>query len=202
MEAKEIIADIGRVYDRFSVMPNLREHMLRVAAVGAIICDNWTGPKIDRDMVVSVLLVHDLGNIVKFKLGTAESEQMVKTSGGEGTDWISVQKETIERYGTNDHAATRNMAMELCVGARFLHLLDGTAKLYHNVDEVLRTGDLELKLCCYSDERVGPYGIISAKQRLDDLVNRYKDNKEKLPEHLVQQIKGSILHSKHQNLIM
>ena len=180
MDAKAVITNINSIYDRFSVMPNLQEHMFRVAAVGALICENWTGPKINSDTIVSVLLVHDLGNIVKFRLDTPENERMIESFGGEATDWKRVQQETIDKYGANDHAATRNMVIELGVDPRFLQLLDGTAKLYHSVDEVLRTDDLELKLCCYPDERVGPYGIISAKQRLDDLIERYKDNKEKL----------------------
>ncbi|MDE1868939.1 MAG: hypothetical protein KGH60_03175 [Candidatus Micrarchaeota archaeon] len=180
MDAEEIITSIKSIYDRFSVMPNLQEHMFRVAAVGSLICDNWTGPEINSNLIISVLLVHDLGNIVKFRLDTPESERMIKDFGGEGTDWTKVQEDTKKRYGANDHAATRNMVIGLGVSKRFLQLLDGTAKLYHSVDEVLRTDDLELKLCCYPDERVGPYGVISAKQRLDDLINRYKDNKEKL----------------------
>ena len=29
------------IYDEYKIMPNLQEHMLRVAAVASLICDNF-----------------------------------------------------------------------------------------------------------------------------------------------------------------
>jgi len=35
---------IQQIYDKYQIMPNLQEHMLRVAGVASIICDNYTKP--------------------------------------------------------------------------------------------------------------------------------------------------------------
>lgn len=174
MDAKEIIADINSVYDRLHVMPNLREHMFRVAAVGALICDNWTGPDIDKNTIVAVLLVHDIGNIVKFRLDTPESRAMVSSMGGGGTDWQAVQSQIIQRYGTDDHVVTHKMMSELGVSERFLWLLDVAGNVFKSPDAVLESDDFELKLCFYPDLRVGPYGVVDGEQRIKDLINRYK----------------------------
>ena len=70
MKSKEIIEHIQSIYQTFEVPKNLQEHMLRAAAVGSILCDNWKGPAIHKEDVIAVLLIHDLGNIVKMDMDT------------------------------------------------------------------------------------------------------------------------------------
>lgn len=174
MESREVIAGIGRVYDRFRIMHNLRTHMFRVAAVGRMICDSWNGPAMDKDMVTAALLLHDLGNIVKFRLDTQESDRIIGAAGArDGTDWLSVQRETVQRYGHDVRAATRRMAEELNVDGRTVFLIDSMGS------SSLDSQDSELKVCSYSDARVGPYGVISVADRFDDLIRRYGDNPAK-----------------------
>jgi predicted HD phosphohydrolase len=48
-------------------MPYLQLHMRRVAAVGELILSAESDAS--KDDVVAALLLHDLGNIVKFRLG-------------------------------------------------------------------------------------------------------------------------------------
>ena len=33
---------ISEIYEKYKIMPNLQEHMLRVAGVASIICDNFS----------------------------------------------------------------------------------------------------------------------------------------------------------------
>ena len=40
-------------------------HMLRVVACSYLIIDNWNGPEIDKEAIIRVCLLHDMGNIVK-----------------------------------------------------------------------------------------------------------------------------------------
>lgn len=72
MDGGEIINSISKIYDRFNILPNLRMHMHRTAAVAEIICDNWKGPQINKDTVVAVSLIHDLGNIAKMNFAVDE----------------------------------------------------------------------------------------------------------------------------------
>lgn len=68
---------IQEIYRRYSIPPNLERHMLQVAAVGEYICTHWSGPELNSQLILQALLLHDLGNIVKFKrpfLGELEQE--------------------------------------------------------------------------------------------------------------------------------
>ncbi len=58
---------ISEIYEEYKIMPNLREHQLRVAAVAAQICDNFNKP-LNKKEIITACLLHDMGNIIKFKL--------------------------------------------------------------------------------------------------------------------------------------
>ena len=58
---------ITEIYDEYKIMPNLREHMFRVAGVASLICDNLE-ESLSKKEIISACLLHDLGNIVKFDL--------------------------------------------------------------------------------------------------------------------------------------
>ena len=57
---------ISQIYNKYSIPINLKKHMLRVAAVGKIICDNTKDIKINKNLIIKTLLLHDIGNILKF----------------------------------------------------------------------------------------------------------------------------------------
>ena len=40
--------------------------MYRVAALGSLICDRLISQKVDNDLILKTLLLHDMGNILKF----------------------------------------------------------------------------------------------------------------------------------------
>ena len=67
-------------------------HMLRVAACSNLILDNWNGPKIDKEAIIRVSLLHDMGNIVKIPEDFTND-----------TNFIKIRKKYFEKYGTNDH---------------------------------------------------------------------------------------------------
>ena len=54
-------------------MPSLQLHMYRVTAVASRIVDNWKGQNLDKKEIIIACLLHDIGNIIKFKLlGSSE----------------------------------------------------------------------------------------------------------------------------------
>ncbi len=172
MENSEIISSIKEIYERFKIPKNLQEHMLRVAASGELICDNWDGVELDKDMIVATLLIHDLGNLMKMDL---DSEICLKLMGNEADRinyWKEVKKEIMEKYGKDDHEVTLNMANELAVSERMKFLLIN--KAFEKNKETFESDDWELKICAYTDQRIGPFGVLSLKKRMDDFRERYK----------------------------
>lgn len=56
---------IKDIYSHFNIPQPLQQHMIDVANVAQMICDNWQGETIDQKSIITLALLHDLGNIVK-----------------------------------------------------------------------------------------------------------------------------------------
>lgn len=141
-----------------------------VAAVGAHIADHWDNPnELDRARIIKSLLLHDTGNIIKFDfsrpdiLGEAERKDLEK--------WKRIQAEFTQQYG-NEDVATHALARLSGADEKVLEILDavGSAKL----QKALETKDWNKKIACYSDFRIGPFGVLTANERFDDIVARYR----------------------------
>lgn len=60
---------ISQIYQLYPVPDNLAWHMLRVGAVGEWLINNLVNTHlVDHHILISTLLLHDLGNLVKFDL--------------------------------------------------------------------------------------------------------------------------------------
>jgi len=57
---------VWEIYTAYTVLPSLQLHMLRVAAVAKVICDNWIWEDFDKEATMTSCFLHDMGNILKF----------------------------------------------------------------------------------------------------------------------------------------
>ena len=161
---------IGQVYKKYKILPNLQEHMLRVAKVATFICEHWTGPQLDRNLIKQAALTHDLGNMVRFDF-RAHPEFLGKEA--ERLDyWLSVQRNLREKYGREEHRAAVKILKQAGASRKLMRLLSRQA--IGRSERIVDTGNWELKILHYSDFRVGPFGMLSIRQRLDDLYERRK----------------------------
>lgn len=150
---------IGDIYARFSIPPQLQLHQRRVAAVGKIVAEAHSA---DTHTVIVACLLHDMGNIIKFKL-----DRFPDFLEPEGYDyWKGVQDSFKAKYGTDEHLATLIICDELGVSDAVLNCIRavGMTKAHHNLTE----GSLEERITNYADLRVGPHGVISIQERLTD----------------------------------
>ncbi len=181
MEKQEIIGSILEIFERFRIPQNLRDHMFRAAAVGELICDNWNGPELDKDAIVAVLLLHDLGNLVKMKFDTPLALKIMGKEAERVEYWKKVKQEVVEKYGKDDHRVTMKMVAELGVSERLVFLLNEKEWLQNSITAA--SDDFDLKICSYADQRIGPFGILSLRVRFEDVAERYKD----MPKHYSQE---------------
>lgn len=114
------------------------------------------------DLVKKGALLHDLGNIVKFKF--EHLPNLIEE--GKEQYWREVQKEFAAKYGVDTHEATRKIAQEVGVTGKLLD--DILLSDWENL-----SGSLERAIVIYADSRVGPFGIVSLEERLKDLRKRY-----------------------------
>jgi hypothetical protein len=164
---------IKDLYQKYQIMPQLQRHMLRVAGVGKIIAEHWRD-KCDVKLITELCLLHDMGNIVKFDLST----EAVKTKMfGVPTDleyWRKIQNEYRQKFGQDAHSATKGILAEAKL-ERFNKFIDEEHKLYFAEarERELSKVSLEAIILMYSDCRVTPSGVVSYRERIDDLSARY-----------------------------
>lgn len=158
---------ITKIYQHYHIPQSLQQHMLTVAAVGQCITDYWQGPEINSHAITTTLLVHDLGNLVKFDL--SESAAIIDRTLF-AQEWRERQRLMREQYGTDSHLATQAILRELRLPAEVQTLANGM-----DADDLclfLET-PLAQQICEYADIRVVPAGVTSLLERLQDFRRRY-----------------------------
>ena len=176
---------IEDLYSELKIPKNLQRHMLRVASIGKYTSQNWK-ENINEADVVETLLLHDLGNLLKFDF--TKGVELLDKDERDADYWIQVQSELKSKYSSDEHTATQMMAKEAGVSERVLFLLNNMgSSILH---KTLKIDDWELKICSYSDFRVSPYGFVTVEERFKDILNRYENidhvlaNKEKTVEKM------------------
>lgn len=159
---------IQEIYQKYRIMPNLQLHMYRVAAVGLMIVENFDNPdELDAEAIAQALLLHDMGNILKFDL-----QYFPDFLEPEGLEyWQSVKDEFEKEYGKNVHAATLDIAKEIGASSRVEELIDAVG--FNHARRNLDSSDFSQKICAYADMRVAPHGVVSLEERLVDGRKRY-----------------------------
>jgi len=177
---------ISDLYHQLHIPPNLQRHMLEVTAVGEYVCEHWTGEPLDAQLVRDTLLMHDLGNIVKFKrpfLGELEEE---------AENWEKIQNFYVEKFGVK--ATTVTVAILAELGARqeiAALLLDmspeetGAIALEHE----------ETRICSFADMSVTQRGIECFEARMLDLGERYPT--ERVAAAMAQERKNAAFVQEH-----
>jgi hypothetical protein len=158
--------DLLTFYTKYKIMPQLQTHMLRVAGVGSLILDGWQVP-VDRDLVMRTLLLHDMGNIVKFDL------QNPLMPIRDLDKWMKIQAQFWTKYGRDAHAATQQILAEAGQN-EVIEVLEQERAGYESGDTaLLLEQDWPAKILAYCDVRVTPAGVASLKERIHDLHLRY-----------------------------
>jgi hypothetical protein len=166
--------NILEIYEQYKIMPNLALHQLRVASVVKMILENLENTIIlDKNKIITAALLHDMGNIIKFKLEVFP--EFVKPLGLEY--WQNIQNEYFAKYGYNEHKATSIIAKEIGVSEEIIKLLEEFGDHGEFCNQALESDEFEKKIVNYADVRVGPYGILSYHERMSDVKRRYANTK-------------------------
>jgi hypothetical protein len=163
---------IDTIYSEYKIMPTLQQHQLRVAAVAKNICET-INTSLDIQGVIKVCLLHDMGNIIKFDLNYFP--EFVQPEGL--VYWQKIKDDYVSKYGLDEHRATEQILHELKISENELRYFYAVG--FKQVIHAVASGSLEQKICCYSDQRVGPYGVLSLKERILEGRKRYETRKDK-----------------------
>lgn len=157
---------ISEIYKEYKIMPNLQEHMFRVASVASLICDTLD-MKVEKDNIIKACLLHDIGSIVKFNL--THFPEFYEPEGLEY--WQKIKDQYIKKYGTEEHHANLKIIKELGISTKVFDLADGVG--HFNFCDQLDMEDFSFQIVNYADTRVSPFGVVSFKDRMEDVFVRY-----------------------------
>ncbi len=158
------------IYKKYKILPSLQEHMLRVAAVASLICDNFKEP-LPKEEIVTACLLHDMGNIIKFKMHVIP--EFFEPEGVEY--WQKIKDEYIEKYGLDEHKATVKIMKEIGFSGDVISIADRID--FTHLDNVFNNDDINPKIAFYADARVDPHGVVSYEERMEEGKKRYQNHK-------------------------
>ena len=153
---------IIEIYHSFGIPEKLQMHMLRVAACSKLIVRNWNGENLDAEMLYRVLLLHDMGNLVKI----SENEYNCQSFRKNRAHYYSL-------FGYDDHAVSLQIGKELGLSEKELKLMED--KVFVNNEYILSCDSFETKIGAYCDQRVAPDGVLPLLDRLNQAKIRYKN---------------------------
>lgn len=155
---------IKDIYYYYGIPENLQNHMLRVAGMGDFILDHWHGPSIAGDSLIRVLLLHDMGNLVKI------------VEHYEDPRFQAMRDKYIALYGTDDHVVSEVIGRELGLTEEEIAMMN--QKIFMKNEQTMNREDSSsflVKIGAYCDQRVAPDGILSLRDRMEEGKLRYRD---------------------------
>ena len=156
---------ILEIYSQYNIKRDIQEHMFRVAAVASMICD-YMHESLDKNKIISVCLLHDMGNLIKDSLNFYP-----KFFEPEGVEyWKGVREEFVKKYGTNPDQATISIVQELNIEKTAFSLLQKV--VLKQLEDFKNLNDWEMMTCKYADVRVSPTGILPFRDRLQEWQGR------------------------------
>lgn len=145
--------NIADLYDKYNLMPQLREHQLRVGGIVKLLSN-------DRDSILTAL-VHDMGNMAKFS--------------NLDEHWSKEQQLFWSKYGRDAHEATFAILKDAGLDLYSKYLIEeGRAYDRSDLDiEFFESLSNPALLTLYGDLRVSITGVTSMAERIADLEKRY-----------------------------
>jgi hypothetical protein len=168
--------NISDLYHQYQIPEQLAQHMLRVTAVGQFVLEHWIGEYVPEEAIIITLLLHDMGNIVKFK------RPFMGDMAAQATKWEVVQDEFVGKYGKTAHGATMKIIDEIeqylpAEAVSFHSLLQEARPLLDEMGYgyIMEHGysSWATRILDYADMCVAPQGIVGVDARLDETVERY-----------------------------
>jgi hypothetical protein len=176
------------IYDKYKIMPNLREHMFRVAAVASLVCDNFDG-ELPKKEIITACLFHDMGNIIKVDFDSPVFPK--EFYGPLGIEyWQKIKSEYVEKYKGNEHIATKEIALEANLPKKIINMIDHIGFSNGTKNEIEKS--YENKICNYSDMRVGPFGVLSLNERISEGNRRYTGKKHAITSDSFESLANSL----------
>ena len=165
-----------QIFVQFEIHSVLQTHLLRVTSLMDFLVQHWQGPNLNRQLLLETMLLHDLGNLIKFDLRPNAFVKLMKSS--ELPRYRALQAQWQAQYGFDVDEVTSRLIRQLPLHhqAQIIDLIMNHAEGTTNA--VVTSDNWTQKLCDYTDFRVGPHGLLTLAERFTDLTVRYRDRRD------------------------
>ena len=175
---------ITQLYDEYAIPRPLRTHRLRAAAVGKLVATHWDGPNLDRQSLVRVLLVHEMGLVVDTDATTSDATPQLAADGGQFEMLATGGVVGADHDPYSDSIA---IARELGLTESDVDLLSQMAFMRN--DETAGGDNWEAKIAAYADQRTAPRGVRSLERRLQRATRQWQTTDAiVVPESRIEQM--------------
>lgn len=145
---------------------NLQNHMLYVASLSQIILENWTENNFDQDSIIKASLFHDIGKPLRFDLSKQAqfgmSENDIKK--------LKKLQDYLKSKYDNEHQATVAICQDLGLSVKAVEIVNNLEWSY--IPKLLKVQNIESLIPIYCDMRIGPSGVVTLTERLEELDKR------------------------------
>lgn len=159
--------NVRQDYEKFTTPKNLQEHMLRVAVLSKIIFNKWTGPTINENAVLKACALHDVAKPITFDIAK-QAQYGMPPKDIENLE--KLQKFIIGKYGIDEHKASVGICKDLGMEIKAIEILENIEWKY--IPDLFKTNNIEPLVAIYCDMRIGPKGILTMQERINDLKKR------------------------------
>jgi HD domain-containing protein len=159
--------NVSQVYKIYQVPESLQKHMLRVASLASILLENWIGKRVDKVDIIRACSLHDIAKPITFDLAKQAEYGM---SEDQVERLKHLQSQLKARYGAQEHNATIGICKDVGCNPNTIKFVDNLEWKY--IPRWLMAKDIESLIPIYCDMRIGPKGILTLQERLDDMKKR------------------------------
>ncbi|HQM15818.1 MAG TPA: HD domain-containing protein, partial [Candidatus Woesebacteria bacterium] len=159
------------LFTRYQIPHNLEQHLIQVASLGRLICQNWTGSPLNQDHILTALLLHDIGNLVKYNLKQNWTKKILTESSARNshlpqslTAWQELQTRFQQHYSQNADEANLAIVRELKIDPTIIKILSDHT--FDDLEPLLLARNWTKMIFFYCDLRFAPTGIVSVAKRL------------------------------------
>ncbi len=169
--AKEIVTKPKQVFARFPLPINLREHLVRVAAVADTICKHWTGPPLNRDLVVAACLLHDIGNIMKMDFTSPWQRELMKDDYDQIPQYQAFQDRARAHYGNSPDDVRAGLLKQAAIEPEVQTFIAASEGVF--MPRMQAENEYAAMVYLYANNRVLPMRVGTLGERIADAKERY-----------------------------
>jgi hypothetical protein len=157
---------IKQAYEEYMIPSNLQRHMLTVGALAEFVHKYWKDGRLNKNTLVKSALLHDIAKPINFDLSKQASYGMTEKD----ISKLDRLQKKLKLLGGNEHEIAIKICENIGCSKEVIETVGNTDWSY--IPRLIKENNMGSLFVIYCDMRVGPNGVLSMEQRLEELKQR------------------------------